>query len=182
VPPEPESGVIYRLTSRATGFSVCGVLELQSEDAPTVFAMERDDPMPVPNIEFNFDFVTRWMLERTHIGFHLRHMGSEHLGRFLLDSNLERQVYMKRDNGGSFQKWLLVDGDDENFWSVVNLATGFALDGNLDRDIFTMRRNDGAFQRWKFERIEPPGHMDAAEVPTVVVTVHPGSLGHVTHG
>jgi hypothetical protein len=68
----------------------------------------------------------------------------------MLDSDLERQVYLMRSNNGSFQKWLLKDGDDEGFWSLVNLATSFALDGNLEGDIFTMRRNAGAFQRWIF--------------------------------
>jgi hypothetical protein len=46
-------------------------------------------------------------------------------------------------NDGAFQKWYLLDGDDESYWSIVNVATGFALDGNMERDIYTMTRNTG---------------------------------------
>lgn len=136
MPEPPPAGGRYRLKSRATGFFLKG--QGHHELALTVVA----DPNPVPG--------TIWVLEDVDFGFRLRHLPEG----AALDSNLERQVYIIPANGGSFQKWELLDGDDEGFWSLKNVATGLALDGNLDRDIYTMRRNDGAFQRWQFQTAE----------------------------
>jgi hypothetical protein len=152
VPPEPAADRTYQLVSRATGFSLCGIQFGNTPQAHTVFAMAGEGDEDFPGVDFDFATASKWTLERADVGFRLRHNGTG----LMLDSNLERQVYLLESNDGSFQKWRLLDGDDENHWSLLNLATGFALDGNLERDIFTMRRNDGAFQRWRFDRLGGP--------------------------
>jgi hypothetical protein len=63
-----------------------------------------------------------------------------------LDSNAERQVYVVEQNGGAYQKWRFIQEDD--YWLLINLATGFALDGTTT-DIYTMGPNDGSYQRWR---------------------------------
>jgi hypothetical protein len=184
VPPQPETGQVYRLVSRATGFSLGGMQDIRTHPPPipqakTVFAMAGDGVTPIENISIDTEFSTRWVLEPSDKGVRLRH-GKTGL---MLDSNLERQVYLLESNDGSFQQWELLDGDDENHWSLLNVATGFALDGNLDRDIFTMGRNDGAFQRWRFERVGPLQEMSQPPVQPieVVAPFHPGTFGPASH-
>jgi hypothetical protein len=181
---EPPRGKVYHLQSRATQFFLIG-----GQPDPTLVALGFDElARSVAGFAGDTEppAMRNWVLEESDLGVRLK---NEFTG-FMLDSNLARRVYLMPSNDGSFQKWRLVDGDDEGFWSLVNVATSFALDGGTDGVIHTMGRNDGAFQRWKFIRahpledmhFQPPGGM--AESPEPLVSnppVHPGSLHPVHH-
>jgi serine/threonine-protein kinase len=123
--PFPPLGEIYRIRSKATGHEL----------SPTLGSDNHVRPVG-PN------WGAYWKLEAVDIGYRLD------CAEEILDSNAERQVYTLPWNGGSYQKWRIVEAG-EGYWSLINLATGLALDGTSE-DIYTMRPNDGDYQRWRF--------------------------------
>jgi hypothetical protein len=67
----------------------------------------------------------------------------------MLDSNLEKKVYLLAANGGAFQKWVLEAGPDGYFF-LRNLATGHYLDSTpMGESIYTHEKNLGIYQQWK---------------------------------
>ena len=64
-----------------------------------------------------------------------------------MDSNTNRDVYTLWCNGGSFQKWIVINRD---FGTIIlrNVATGLVLDSNARGGVYTLGVNDGSYQKW----------------------------------
>jgi Ricin-type beta-trefoil lectin domain-like len=129
----PPVGQVYRLKSKATGYSLY-------TEGGQVGGIEAG-PDLVEGVRTTAD----WILESADIGFRLRNAAAG----CMLDSNLERSVYCIAPNDGSFQKWRL-NAEDDGYVTLTNVATGFVLDGNADHEVYTHDANDGAYQQWQF--------------------------------
>jgi Ricin-type beta-trefoil lectin domain len=67
--------------------------------------------------------------------------------QFCLDSNTSGNAYTLGCNGGSFQKWTVINRSG-SVVSLKNLATGLCLDSNTSGNAYTLGCNGGNFQNW----------------------------------